>query len=448
MPRRAFLRGLGTVVALPALEAFAPPMKVLAETAAGTTSAGLPKRMAFVYVPNGITMEEWTPKKTGTDFDLPRILEPLKAHQKDFSVLGGLTLNGARALGDGAGDHARANAAFLTGCHPRKTPGADIKAGISADQIAAEKLRGETRLSSLQLACDANKTAGACDSGYSCAYQANVSWKSDSTPMPAEVDPRLAFERLFGNNIATETKESRERRRRFQTSILDFVLDDTKRLQKQLGATDRRKLDEYLTAVRDLEQRIEQSEKFAATLPDVSRPTGIPRGPDGFEKHMRLMYDLMALAFETDTTRIATFMIAFDGNDRSYKNLGVSEGHHYLSHHASDPEKIEKITKINHFHMTQFAYFLDKLKSVKEGSGTLLDNCMIVYGSGIGDGNRHNHDDLPILLAGRGGGSFNTGQHIKFAKETPLTNLYLTMLDAMGAPTERMSDSTEMLKGV
>lgn len=444
MPRRAFLKGLGTVIALPALEAFSAPARL----GAGKTAGTFPKRMGFVYVPNGINMADWTPSAVGNDFELPFILDPLKPVQKDFSVLSGLALDGARSHGDGGGDHARATAAFLTGSHPRKTPGADIRAGVSVDQVAAAKIGNVTRLRSLELACEANKTAGMCDTGYSCAYQANISWRTESSPMPPETDPRLVFERLFGNGAPEETKESRERRRRYRKSILDFVMDDAKSLQKQLGTTDRRKLDEYLTAVRELEHRIEHAEQFAQTLPDYNRPTGIPGGPNGFEEHMRLMFDLMVLAYQTDTTRIASFMIAYDGSDRSYPQIGVNERHHVLSHHEGNETKKKQIAQINKFHLTQFARFVEKLKSIPEGDGTLLDNCMIVYGSGIGDGNAHNHDNLPILLAGRGGGHFAPGRHIKMSRETPLTNLYLTMLDAMGTPAERVGDSTGKLVGI
>jgi hypothetical protein len=438
IPRRTFLKGLGTAMALPLLEAMASTKTF----ASSVTAAAAPKRMAFVYVPNGMNMVDWTPKATGRGFDLPSILEPLKAHQNDFNILSGLALDGARAHGDGAGDHARANAAFLTGAHPRKTPGADIRAGVSVDQLAAAKVGRETRLPSLEIGCEGNKQAGHCDSGYSCAYQANLAWKTETMPLPPVIDPRQVFERLFGNGIIGETKENQARRKLYQKSILDFVLEDAKELQAQLGASDRRKVAEYLSAVRELEIRIEQAEKFSANLPDYSRPTGVPGGLDGFEKHIQLMYDLLALAFQTDTTRVATFMVAFDGSERTYRNLGISDGHHFLSHHAHDEAKKQKIAQINRFHATQFAYFLDKLKAVKEGEGTLLDNCMVVYGSGIGDGNAHNHDNLPILFAGRGGGDFSTGQHVKASNETPLTNLYVRMLNSMGVPVERFSDST------
>lgn len=442
--RRTFLRGVGTVIALPTLEAMVPPLRALAGNEA-TAASGFPKRMAFVYIPNGANMADWTPKEVGDQFELPSILEPLKPFQKDFQVLTGLAHDKARPNGDGAGDHARASASFLTGCQARKTAGADIKVGVSADQIAAEKIGRRTRLPSLELSADRGRSSGSCDSGYACAYQYNIAWKTESAPMPPEVDPRLVFERLFAVGQSAESAGSRAVRMQHRKSILDFVMEDAKQLKRRLGQTDNRKLDEYLTAVRELEMRIEQAEKFSSTLPDFSKPTGIPKEN---EQHLRLMFDLMALAFQTDTTRIATFIIAHDGSNRPYPNIGVSDGHHDLSHHGNNEEKKQKIAKINRFHATQFAYFLEKLKSVREGEGTMLDNCMIVYGGAIGDGNRHNHDNLPILLAGRGGGTLQAGRHVRYERETPMTNLYLAMLERMGVSAERVGDSTGKLENI
>ena len=438
------MKGLGTVIALPMLEAMLPPAKLFA---AGGTEAGtaFPRRMAFVYIPNGANMEDWTPKTVGADYELPYILQPLEPLRKDFQVISGLAHDKARPHGDGPGDHARASATFLTGCQARKTKGADIKVGVSVDQIAAEKVGKYTRLPSLELSCDKGRIAGECDSGYSCAYQFNLSWKTESTPMPPEVDPRLVFDRLFSNGIAEETGESRAKRDLYNQSILDLVTEDASRLKSRLGYTDRHKLDEYLTAVRELEQRIQQAEKFVASQPDFVKPTGIPKQ---YEQHLGLMYDMMALAFQSDSTRVATFITAHDGDDRPYPFIGVSDGHHTLSHHQNDQAKKEKIAKINHFHMEQFARFLTKLKSIKEGEGTLLDNCMIVYGGAIGDGNRHNHDNLPILLAGQGGGTLTPARHVKLGKETPMTNLYLSMLDRMGVAAQRVGDSTGKLEDV
>lgn len=440
IPRRTFLRGLGTAIALPMLESMAP-VRLLA-AGAGDAGKPLPKRMAFVYVPNGANMSDWTPKQVGADFELPFILEPLKETQKDLLVLSGLAQDMGRPHGDGAGDHARASATFLTGCKARKTPGADIKVGVSVDQVAAQKIGDQTRLPSLELGTDKARLAGNCDSGYSCAYSFNISWRGESSPMPPEVDPRQVFDRLFGNGNAGEMDEARIKRDRYRKSVLDFALEDARRLKSDLGYTDRRKLDEYLTAVRELEQRIERANSFASELPDYARPTGIPRS---YEEHLRLQYDLLALAFQTDTTRIATYIMAHDGSNRQYPFIGVRDGHHDLSHHGGDEEKKAKIAKINRFHATQFAYFVEKLKAIQEGEGTLLDNCMIVYGSGLGDGNRHNHDNLPVLLAGRGGGTIQSGRHIQFERETPMTNLFLSMLDRVGASTERLGDSTGLL---
>jgi hypothetical protein len=444
LPRRAFLKGLGTAIALPILESMIPPFS-LASAAAGGAARVAPKRMAFVYVPNGANMSDWTPKAVGSNFELPPILEPLKSHQKDLLVLSGLAHDKGRPLGDGAGDHARASASFLTGAHPRKTPGADIKVGVSVDQIAASKMGDQTRLPSLELGCDRARMAGNCDSGYSCAYSFNISWKTEATPLPPEVDPRLVFDRLFGNGQTGEMAEARAKRDRYHKSILDFALEDARQLKTKLGYTDRRKLDEYLTAVRELEQRIERANSFAATLPDYDRPTSIPKD---YEQHVHLMYDLMALGFQTDTTRISSFIMAHDGSNRAYPSIGVSDGHHDLSHHGNDEAKKAKIAKINRFHVTQFAYFVAKLKSIKEGEGTLLDNCMIVYGSGLGDGNRHNHDDLPVLVAGGGGGTIQPGRHVRYEKETPMTNLFVSMLDRMGLPNQQVGDSTGSLKNL
>lgn len=439
LPRRTFLKGLGTAMALPMLEAMAPGVAVA--SALGGSNR-LPRRMAFIYVPNGANMADWTPKAVGDNFELPYILEPLQPIQKDLLVLSGLAHDKARPNGDGPGDHARASATFLTGCQARKTAGADIRVGMSVDQVAAEGIGHETRFASLELGCDKARQAGNCDSGYSCAYSFNISWKTESTPMPPEVNPRLVFDRLFSNGLKGEADENRAVRERYHKSILDFVLEDARRLKSDLGATDRRKLDEYLTAVRELEMRIESSERFAAALPDATRPKGIPKE---YAQHIRLMYDLLALAFQTDTTRISSFIVAHDGDNRQYPQIGVRDGHHDLSHHGNDESKKQQIAKINRFHLEQFAYFAQKLQTIREGDGTLLDNCMIVYGSGLGDGNRHNHDDLPVLFVGRGGGAIRTGRHIRHEKDTPMANLYLSMLERMGVSAERLGDSTGKL---
>jgi hypothetical protein len=438
------LRGLGTAVSMPLLEAMMPAARVLGGNDVPATNP-FPRRMAFLYVPNGVNMADWTPRTDGMEFELPPILQPLQAHQKELLVLSGLAHEKAEANGDGAGDHARASATFLTGVQARKTAAVDIRAGVSVDQIAAARVGQSTRLPSLELSCDKGQQAGSCDSGYSCAYQFNLAWKSETTPLPPEVDPRLVFERLFANGHPGETAQARALRLEQHRSVLDFVLEDARQLGSKLGTTDRRKLDEYMTAVRETEQRIERAEKFAGAAPDYARPTAIPKD---YAEHIRVMYDLLALAFQTDATRIATFMIAHDGSNRSYPFIGVSDGHHDLSHHGGNAEKKRKIAAINRFHVTQFAYFLGKLKSMKEGEGTLLDQCMIVYGSGISDGDAHAHNDLPVLLAGKAGGALASGRHLRFAQNIPMTNLYLSLLDRFGAPVDRIGDSTGRLQGL
>ena len=443
--RRTFLRGVGAAMALPMLDAMVPSLASTV-SAANAGPTGFPKRMAFVYVPNGVTMKEWRPSAAGNSFELPRILQSLAPHRQDFSVLSGFAQRQAASLGDGPGDHARALASFLTGAHPRKTSGSDIRNGISVDQVAAERIGKETILPSLELSCDVGRRIGNCDSGYSCAYSYNVSWRSDTMPMMPETDPRQVFERLFGDvSGGRDSQQGRTRRAMFQKSILDFVSADVRRLSRRVGKSDGRKLDEYLTSVREIEQRVELAARSAPRLPDDIHA---PEAYEGFEEHIRLMFDMLVLAFQTDSTRVSTFILAHEGSNRAYPFIGVKDGHHDLSHHMNDAEKIERVTRINCFHAKQFAYFLERLKSVKEGDGTLLDNSMIVYGSGISDGNRHNHDDLPVLLAGRGGGTVTPGRLLQVGRDTPLNNLYLSMLDRAGAPVDRLGDSTGRFDGI
>ena len=439
LSRRAALRGLGVIMGLPMLEAMAPK--------AGAAKGGAPRRLAFVYVPNGMNMKEWYPDRTGPGYDLSPTLQPLKDHRDDFSLISGLAHASGKAGRDGAGDHARANATYLTGVRARKTAGSDIQLGISVDQVAARKVGGETRLPSLELSGDRARQSGRCDSGYSCAYQYNLSWASATTPMAPESNPRLAFDRLFGSNDEPLDPRARSRQQLYRTSVLDFVMEEAKGLQKRLGATDRRKLDEYLTSVRDLEQRIERSMKFENSLSVEDRRKAIQQG-EGFAQQTRAMFDLMTLAFETDSTRIATFLVAHDGSDRSYPFLGVPHAHHRISHHGRDQEKLTDLARIDRFHVEQFAYFLTKLKSVREGSGTLLDNSMIVFGSGLADGDRHEHHDLPLVLAGKGGGTIRSGQHIEVPKHTPMTNLFLSLLDRLGVKESRFGDSTGRLEKI
>ena len=435
--RRFLLRGMGAAIALPMLDAMVPALGA----ATRTVKKVAPDRMVFVYVPNGIDMRNWRPDAVGRNFNFPKILAPLAPLQDDLLVFSGLQDQNGNALGDGPGDHARAAASFLTGVHPRKTSGSDISVGISVDQVAAQRIGSATRLASLELGCEDGHLAGNCDSGYACAYVNSVSWRSPTVPNPPEVNPRAVFERLFGTEEDAANPAARARNARLDQSILDLVSDDTKSLERGLGSTDRRKLDEYLTAVREVERQVQVSEKQAVenivTVPDMPKPDGIPLE---FSEHAKLMFHLMTIALQTDITRISTFMMAREGSNRSYREIGVPEGHHGLSHHRNDPALMDKVAQINRYHMEQFAWFLAKLKSTPDGDGTLLDHTMVVYGSGISDGNKHNHDDLPVLLAG-GTRAFRTGRHVKFTETTPVANLYVSMLDAMGVPTEKLGDS-------
>jgi hypothetical protein len=437
--RRTVLRGLGSAIALPWLEAMSQSGALAdASVKAGTA----PRRMAFLYVPNGVHMPAWTPAETGAKFNLPATLESLKPFQNDLLVLTGLAQHNAEALGDGGGDHARSLACFLTGVHPLKTDGAGIKAGVSVDQVAAQQIGGQTRLPSLELGIERGAQSGNCDSGYSCAYSSNISWRSANTPMAKEVNPRMVFDRLFAASDPSLPAADQKKRDLYRRSILDFALEDAQQLRRRLGMTDRRKIDEYLTAVREIETRIARFGGPDSRPPGgASRPSGIP---DQLPEHIRLMFDLIVLAFQTDATRICTFMYANEGSNRNYAFLNAPEGHHDLSHHGDNPKKHEKLKIINRFHVDQFAYLVAKLKSIREGDHSLLDSAMIVYGSGISDGNRHNHDDLPILLAGRGGGTIKPGRHIKYQPQ-PLNNLYLSLLDRTGVKIDRHGDSTKRL---
>ena len=442
--RRTVLRGMGALMALPMLEAMQP------QSVFGAAAAEKPAvRMAFLAIPNGVNVEAFTPTKEGTDWELPTTLQPLEKFRQDINVFSGLTLNGGRALGDGAGDHARSAASFLTGAHPVKTAGADIKNGQSIDQAAAERIGHLTRFASLELGIERSAQAGNCDSGYSCAYSSNIAWRNETSPLAKEIDPRSVFDRLFGVEERVEMAKNRAKRDKYKKSVLDFVLEDAKGLHNSLGISDQRKLDEYLYAVREVEQRLVRVEKLGTSKDDESpnypRPAGVPRD---FGEHVRLMFDLMVLAFQTDQTRIISFMYANEGSNRSYAPVEVTEGHHELSHHGRNQEKLDKIARIDKYHITEFAYLLEKLASVQENGARLLDNCMVMIGSGLGDGDRHNHDNLPIVLAGRGGGTITTGRHIKYPQETPLTNLYVSMAQRLGASMESFSDSNGTLPGL
>jgi len=439
LSRRTVLRGLGVSLALPWLEA----TSTIAKAAVVAPS---PTRMAFIFVPNGVVMNNWVPKTEGYGFELSPTLQPLATVQDDLMVITGLTHDKGRANGDGAGDHARSASVFLTGSQPRKTDGEHIRSGMSVDQLAAKAVGQNTRFSSLELGVDPGRMAGNCDSGYSCAYSSNISWSGESNPVGKEVNPKLVFERLFGGGKPSEVDKSQQQREALQKSVLDFIADDAKRLQSKLGRNDNRKLDEYMTGVREVERRIgTRTAKPVDIHVDYAIPDGIP---GDYQDHMRMMCDLMVLAFQTDSTRIATMMFANAGDNKNYRKIGVAEGHHDLSHHGDNPEKLEKISQINRFHIQQLSYLLTKMKSIREGERNLLDNSMVVYGSGLSDGNRHNHDNLPILLAGSGGGTIDTGRHLRYDLETPVCNLFMSMLDRMGVDAPFIGDSTGRLPGL
>jgi hypothetical protein len=453
LSRRRFLRGLGVCMALPAFESMLRPAFASAATdastaaagsAAAVTAGGAPMRMAVVYVPNGVIQKAWWPTGEGANFELGSTMRPIAAFKDKLQIISGLDDSSAIGGVDGAGDHARASGTFLTGVRVRKTAGSDIHAGKSIDQVVAERVGHLTRFPSLELTCDSVRRSGNCDSGYSCAYQYNLSWKSPTIPLAPEPNPRLLFERLFGAGAHGQRAGNLRARQAQQKSLLDFVMEDAGDLDRQLANRDRQKLDEYLTSVRDVERRIQESEHFGATPdPDVQTPEGIPHD---FEQYVQIMYDMMILAFQTDSTRVATFLTANEGSNRPFPEIGISEGHHDLSHHRNRQEMMDKVAEIDLWYMKQFARFLAKMDQTKDIDGTsLLHNSMIMYGSGNSDGNRHTHLNLPIALAGGGGGTLNTGRYVK-ANGRPLTNLYLSMADRMGLQdVPRFGDSTGRL---
>jgi hypothetical protein len=426
--RRSFLRGAGAAIALPFLDAMVPAFARAADTQT-------PVRMAFLYVPNGIVMKNWTPATEGSGFEFRRILKAVEPFRDDLLVLTGL----AHRQGEGtAGDHARAAATFLTGVCPKKTTSADIEVGISVDQVAAQAIGARTRLRSLELGCEVSRTVGSCDSGYSCAYINSMSWRGPSTPNPPETNPRLVFERLFGTLAGNNDPQARAAMEADRKSILDTVTGRTRQLMGEVGASDRHKIDEYLSSIRDIEGRIAISASDEEAARNIEKPDGVPTG---FVEHARLMNDLTLTAFRADITRIATLIYSKEASTRSYPELGFSDPHHPLTHHRNNPDLIEKVTQINCHHIEQFADLLRKAKAIREGEGSLLDHSMIVYGSSISEGNGHVHTNLPILLAGRGDGSLKPGRHIAYP-ETPMTNLYLSMLAKIGVHTDKLGDST------
>jgi hypothetical protein len=420
---------------LPLLEAMTP----MARSAFASAGTKTPVRMACIFFPNGAIMPDWNPTGEGDDWKLSKTLKPLEPLKSKLNVIRSLAHDNGRAGSDGAGDHARCAASYLTAARPVKTSG-NIRIGVSVDQVAASQLTDQTRLPSIELGLEPSRNAGSCDSGYSCAYSSNVSWRNETQPMPKETTPRMAFDRMFGGGDSAERRQRNFERQ----SILDVVQQDAQRLLKRVGQTDKRKLDEYFSSVREIETRIERSElQDRSAQPDIEVPFG---RIEAFREHARLMFDLMAIAFQTDTTRVATLMLDNAGGNRRYTEIGIKDSHHGMSHHRNRKEPVSKLQKIDHYLVEQFAYFLQKLDSIGDASGTLLDQSMVLYGSGISDGNRHDHGDLPIVLAGSGGGQIETNRYIVPNSERPMGNLFLSMLDIMGTPAESIGDSSGRLQ--
>jgi len=435
--RRTILRGLGATVALPLLDAMVPALTAVAQTPAKGV-----KRLGVVYHPNGVIYEHWLPKGTGANFELSRTLAGLQPFKDQLLVVTNLFMDYAEALGDGGGDHSRASGGYLNGVHVKKSDTV-LEAGISMDQIAATAFERETQLSSLQLQMDDNSLVGSCDVGYSCAYSSTLSWLTPTLPLMAENNPRVVFERLFGASDSTDPAV-RAARLRQDRSILDSVMDRVKQLQRQLGAADNARVNDYMTSLRDIERRIQKTEEQSAKdVPDIARPAGIP---EGFDEHARLLYDLQLLAYQADVTRVITFMYGREQSPRPYPQIGVPEPHHALTHHQNDPVKMEKCARIQQYHLKLFTDYLEKLRNTPDGDGSLLDHMIILYGSGISNSDRHTHGPLPTFVVGGGGGALKGGRHLVYPEHTPLTNLQLTLLNLLGVPAERIGDSTGQFK--
>ena len=429
LSRRTMLRGLGASLALPLLDSMTP---ALANTGPRTVS-----RLGVVYVPNGMAMKAWTPAAEGADFELTRILQPMAAYRDRMLVLTGL--NG---VASNAGVHASASTRFLTGATPARTE-SDLQAAVSIDQLVARRFGQETQLGSLELALDENDVFGSCDIGFSCMYTSTIAWRDANTPLPMETNPRLVFERLFGD-IGTTDPQVRLQRIRKDRSLLDSLTERVAELNREVGAGDRARLDQYLDAVRDVERRIQMAEEQSSRdLPEVTQPSGVP---DTYEEHAKLMFDLQVLAYQTDLTRVITFMMGRELSGRTYAEIGVPDSHHPTSHHRDDPVLYEKIIKINEFHTGLFAWYLDKLDATPDGEGSLLDNMLMLYGAGMSDSNQHDNRGLPLVLFGGGSGKLRGGRHIRYPEGTPVSNLHLTMLDKMGMPVEQLSNSTGPLE--
>jgi hypothetical protein len=444
LDRRTLLRGAGVAIGLPLLDAMVPALTALERSAARPT-----RRFGVFYVPNGFSVGagHWTPTRTGADFELPFVMEPLAPFRKALLVVCGLSNKEANPLpGEGAGDHARGPGSFLTGVHIKKTQGADIQAGVSLDQIVARSFSTETQIESLQLGLESIETLGTCDPGYACAYRSTVSWRTPTAPLPIENQPRAVFERLFGDGGTTRRSVQlallQQRR-----SLLDAVRQDIERLKGSLGRSDHAKVSEYLDSVRDVERRVQMAERQGAReVPAGDEPAG--GIPSSFEEHFRLMADLLVLAYQTDLTRVFTFMMAEEQSNRTYLASGVSEGHHPLSHHMYVPATLEKLAKINRYHVDTFTYFLQRLRDTPDGDGSLLDHSITMYGGGISDPDVHSHEDMTTILVGSGGGHLQGGRHLRFDRSTPLANLHVTLLDKLGTPVERLGDSTGPLEGL
>ncbi len=431
LSRRTVLRGLGASLALPLLDSMIPAL-----SSASAQAAQPVKRLGVVYVPNGMAMKSWTPATEGADFEITRILQPLAAYRDRMLVLTGL--NGPRS---NAGVHASASTRFLTGAIPARVE-SDLQAAVSIDQLVARQLGRETQLGSLELALDKNDVFGSCDIGFSCQYTSTIAWRDANTPLPMETNPRLVFERLFGD-IGTTDPAVRLRRIRKDQSLLDAVSDRVSELNRSVGAGDRARLDQYLDAVRDVERRIQMAEAQSnRELPEVEQPSGIP---DSYEQHAKLMFDMQVLAYQTDLTRVITFMLGRELSGRTYAEIGVPDSHHPTSHHRDDPVLYEKVTKINEFHTRLLAYYLDKLDATPDADGSLLDNMILLYGAGMSDSNRHSNTGLPLVLFGGGAGTLKGGRHIRYRSGTPINNLHLTILDKMGVPVDNLGYSTDQL---
>ena len=436
LPRRTFLRGMGAAVALPLLDAMVPALSAQSRTAAAPV-----RRLGFVYIPNGAIMERWTPAAEGKAFELSPILKPLEAHRDRITVVSNLDSRPAEAAeGEGSGDHARASAVWLSAVHPKRTEGADLRGGKTIDQMAADVLGRDSQLRSLEIAAEDFTAVGGCDIGYSCSYVNTLSWRTPTTPLPMQTDPRVVFERLFGEGLGAE---QRRRQLSQDQSILDAIVGQVGQLQKRLGPADTARVTEYLDSVREVERRVQKMEaQVGAHIAVPSMPVGVP---ELYDDHVKLMYDLLALAFQADVTRVGTFMLAREASTRTYNHIGVPDPHHAISHHGNAPDKIEKHAKINTYHVTLFNHFLDRLRATPDGDGTLLDHSLVMYGGCISNGNLHTHGPLPTLLAGGACGQLTGGRHIRTAADTPMSNMLVSILEKVGVEADRIGDSTGRL---